>query len=151
SVMVSHVIEISAHIGGDPPQPRLVVKGLGESFSLAQVVEHLPEFSESPERMPQGEAEVDSLLLRGAALREMFEGCQGLLAARHAPSQGRTLERLGTGLPTVRHGLVPDLTPEGMLGQPFYLLGETVGIEPFAGCDDAGVQGATPLLQETAV
>src|SRR5262249_52071661 len=83
SIMVPHIIEISAHIGRDSPQPRLVVDGLGESFSLAQVVEHLPEFSESPERIPQVEPEVDSLLLRGAALWEMFEGCQSLLAARH--------------------------------------------------------------------
>ena len=79
------------------------------------------------------------------------EGCQCLLEARHGLSKGRTRYRLGPGLPTVRHGLVPDLTPEGMLGQPFRLLGQTVGIEPFAGFDDAGVQGTSPLLQETAV
>jgi hypothetical protein len=28
-----------------------------------------------------------------------------------------------------------------MLGQPFRLLGQTVGIEPFDGFDDAGVEG----------
>ena len=100
---------------------------------------------------PQVESEVDGLLLRGTALREMREGCQGLLEARHNLSQGRTRERLGTGLPTVRHGLVPDLASEGMLRQPFCLLGQPVGIEPFAGSDDAGVQGPAPLLQETAV
>ena len=38
-----------------------------------------------------------------------------------------------------------------MVGQPFDLLGQTVGIEPFDGFDDAGVQGPPPLLQETAV
>jgi hypothetical protein len=81
----------------------------------------------------------------------MFEGFQGLLEACHNLSQRRTRIRLGTGLPTVRHGLVPDLTPEGMLGQPFRLLGQPAGIEPFAGLDDAGVQGSSPLQQETAV
>ena len=91
--------------------------------------------------MPQVEPEVDGLLLRGAALREMREGCQGLLEARHDLAQGRTRQRLGPGLPTVRHGLVPDLAPQGMLGQPFRLLGQPVGIEPFAGCDDAGRAG----------
>src|SRR5262245_66689550 len=101
--------------------------------------------------MPQVEPEVDGMLLRGAARREMLEGCQGLLAVHHGISQGRTRQRFGASLPTVRHGLVPDLAPEGMLGQPFRLLGETVGIEPFAGCDDTGVEGTAPLLQETAV
>ena len=81
----------------------------------------------------------------------MREGCQGLLEAYYSFLEGRTRQRLGTGLPAVRHGLVPHLTPEGMLGQPFRLLGQTVGIEPFAGCDDAGVQGTSPLQQETAV
>src|SRR5262249_21994889 len=66
-------------------------------------------------------------------------------------SESRTRERLDTGLPTVRHGLVPDLAPQGMLGQPFHLLGQTVGIEPFTGFDDAGVEGMSPLLQKTTV
>ena len=35
AVMVSYLPEISAHIGGDLPQPRLVVEGLGEGGSLA--------------------------------------------------------------------------------------------------------------------
>ena len=35
AVMVPYLPEISAHIGGDPPQPRLVVEGLGEGCSLA--------------------------------------------------------------------------------------------------------------------
>jgi hypothetical protein len=145
AVMVPHLPEISAHIGGEPPQSQLVVENLREGCSLAEVVEHLPDFPESPECRPQVEPEVDGLLLRGTALREMREGCQGLLEARHDLSQGRARIRLGTGLPTVRHRLVPDLAPEGMLGQPFRLLGQTVGIEPFAGVDDAGVQGPAPL------
>ena len=35
AVMVPHLPAISAPIGGDPPQPRLVVEGLGEGGSLA--------------------------------------------------------------------------------------------------------------------
>ena len=144
AVMVPHCREMPAHIGGGPPQPRLVVEGLGEGCRLTEGVEHLPDVSEYQERRPQVESEVDGLLLRGTALREMREGCQGLLDARHNLSQGRTRERLGTGLPTVRHGLVPDLASEGMLRQPFCLLGQPVGIELFAGFDDAGVQGPAP-------
>jgi hypothetical protein len=151
AVIVPHLPTISAHIGRDPPQPRLVIEGRGEGGSLAQVVECLPEFSECHERIPEVEPEIDGLLLRGAILWEMPEGCQGLLEAHHDLSEGRMRKRLGTSLPTVHQGLVPDLTPEGMLGQPFRMLGQTVGIEPFAGCDDAGVQGPAPLLQEAPV
>src|SRR5882724_13378209 len=63
AVMVPHLPQISAHKGGDPPQPRLVAEALGEGGSLAEVVEHLPEFAECPERIPQVEPEVDGLLL----------------------------------------------------------------------------------------
>src|SRR5262245_54298279 len=101
--------------------------------------------------MPQVESEVYGLLLCGAALREVPEGCQSLLEVHYSLSESRTRERLDPGLPTVRHGLVPDLAPQGMLGQPFRLLSETIGIKPFAGLDDTGVQGPPPLLQETAV
>jgi hypothetical protein len=38
-----------------------------------------------------------------------------------------------------------------MLGQPLCLLGQTVGIEPFAGRDDAGMESTSSLQQETAV
>src|SRR5262249_38989010 len=113
AVVAPHRRQKSAHIGGSSPHARLVVKGLGEGCSLAEVVD-LPDVSEVRERISQAEPEVDGLLLRGTALRKMREGCQGLLAARHGLSQGRTCERLGTSLPTVSHGLVPDLAPQGM-------------------------------------
>ena len=38
-----------------------------------------------------------------------------------------------------------------MVGQPFDLLGQPVGIERLDGLDDAGVQRPPPLLQQAAV
>ena len=35
AVLVPHLPKIPAHIGGNPPQSRLVIEGLGEGFSLA--------------------------------------------------------------------------------------------------------------------
>src|SRR6266446_9809451 len=104
TIMVPHLPQISAHMSGGPPQPRLVVEGLGEGGRLAEVVEHLPEFAEFRERTPQVEPEVDGLLLRGTALREMPEGGKGLLGPPHDLAEGRTRQRLGPGLPTVCHG-----------------------------------------------
>ena len=76
---------------------------------------------------------------------------QRLLEVPHGFAVGRARHGLFPRLPTVHHGLVPDLTAHGMLGQPFRLLGQPVGIEPFAGVEDAGVQGTAPLLEETAI
>ena len=44
AVMVPYLPAISTHIGGDPPQPWLVVEGLSKGFSLAEGVECLPDF-----------------------------------------------------------------------------------------------------------
>jgi hypothetical protein len=40
TVMVACLPEIGAHMGGDPPQSTVIVQGLSENFSFAQVVEH---------------------------------------------------------------------------------------------------------------
>jgi hypothetical protein len=36
-----------------------------------------------------------------------------------------------------------------MVGQPFDLLSQALGIQRFEGFDDTGVQGTTPVLQQT--
>ncbi len=84
-------------------------------------------------------------------LREMLQGDQRLLKAPYRFPVGRTRRRFGTGLTTVTQGLLPHLTPEGMVRQPFDLFGQAVGREPFDGFDDPGVEGAPSLTQETAV
>src|SRR5262249_30567912 len=111
-----HLPEVSAHIGGDLPQPWLVVEGLREGCRLAEVIEHLPDLAKWPERIAQVYPKVDGLLLHGTALWAMREGCEGLVAARYDLSEGRTRQRPGTCLRIVRHRLVPHLAPQGMLG-----------------------------------
>src|SRR5262245_7910614 len=111
--MVPHLPQIAAHKGGDSPPPRLVAEGLSEGSRLAEVVEHRPQFAEFQERPPQVEPEVDGLLLRGLARREMPEGGQGLLEAPHALAEGPPRQRLGPSLPPVYHGLGPDLAAHG--------------------------------------
>ena len=60
-------------------QPALITERLGEGFRLAQVVEEPPGFAEGLQRIAQIEAEIDSLLARGAIVGEMLKGRQGLL------------------------------------------------------------------------
>ena len=63
---------------------------------------------------------------------------QCLLKVGHGLPVGRARCRLGASLPAVGQGLVPHLAPQGMVGQPFDLFGQTVGREPCDGLDDAG-------------
>ena len=79
---------------------------------------------------------------------------EGLSACSKAPTASRLADRaiaLAPRLPAIRQGLVPHLAPQGMVGQPFDLLGHPVPGERLQGLDDAGVQRPPPLLEETAV
>src|SRR5262245_22855736 len=97
------------------------------------------------ERHAQGESEINGLRARVARLRQMREGAERLLEGPYRLAVGRPRQGLFACLPTVGHGLVPDFAPQGMIGEPFRLLGETVGIELFDGGNDAGVEGMSSL------
>ena len=150
AVVVPYLPEIVAHIGGDPPQPRLVVEGLGEGFRLTEVVEHLPEFSELPERIPQVEPEVDRLLHRDAALREMRKGCKA--CSKHATASRRA-ERANALAPACRQyaTALSQSSPRKACWASRSTCSASRSAEPFDGVDNPGVQGSPPLLEQAAV
>ena len=84
-------------------------------------------------------------------LRQMREGTERLLEGPHGLAVGRPRHGLLPGLSAVRQGLVPHFPPQGMVGQPFHLLGHPLPGQGFEDLDDPRVQGAPPLLEETAV
>ena len=55
--------EIFGHKGDDPPEPALIVQGLGKGFGLAQVIEELLVVSQGKERVSEGDPEIDRLLM----------------------------------------------------------------------------------------
>ena len=77
--------------------------------------------------------------------------------------RGQRLLEAGHGLPIARarppwrrpgagtHRLVPQLAPQGVVGQPLDVLGQPVGVEPLDGLHDPRVQRAAPLVQQAAV
>ena len=81
----------------------------------------------------------------------MREGAERLLEVPHGLAVGRPRHGLLPRLPAVGQGLVPHLAPQGMVGQPFDLLGQPVAGERLEGLDDAGMERAPPLLQQAAV
>jgi hypothetical protein len=47
--------------------------------------------------------------------------------------------RLGASLPEIDYGLVPYLTPDGVMGQPVDLLGQTISVALFEHRDNPRV------------
>jgi hypothetical protein len=58
----------------------------------------------------------------------MLEGRQRLLAARRRLPVGRSRQYLDADLAEVRDGLLPQLTPHGMVGQALDMLDQPVRI-----------------------
>ena len=61
------------------------------------------------------------------------------------------LGALGTGLAKVREGLSPHLHSEGMVREAFNVLINAVGIQPFDGRDNPGMEGTPTLLRQAAI
>jgi hypothetical protein len=85
------------------------------------------------------------------ALGEVSMRVDGLFVARQRIAVGPAVVRLLPCLPAVCQGLVPDLAPQGMVGEPSDLVGQAVSIERLQGLDDARVQHPPPPQQEAVV
>ena len=102
-------------------------------------------------RRAQREPEINALFACLPRLRQLREGPEGLLEGLHRLAVGGPRHGLLPRLPAVRQGLVPDLAPQGMMGQAFHLLGHPVPGKRLQGRDDAGMQRSPPLLEQPAV
>src|SRR5437016_10799004 len=131
---------MTSHEGGNPTQPRLIVDSLREHSGFAKVVEDSLDLSEDRERIAKVQPKIDTLLDCFATFGEMREGSERLLKARDCFPVGRVRGGLRPGLTEVGDGLVPDLAPEGMVGETIDLLGQPVGIELFDRLHDLSVE-----------
>src|SRR5262249_22287699 len=81
----------------------------------------------------------------------MLEGTERLLAVSHGLTVDRARHGLLSRLPTVCQGLVPHFTPQGVVRQPFDLIGPPVPSESFHNLDNTGMQRPPPLLEEATI
>ena len=81
----------------------------------------------------------------------MRQGMQRLVEIPHGLKVGRPRHGPFSRLPEVHQGFVPYLSPQGMVGQAFDLLGHPVGRGSLEGLHNLGVQDAPPFLQEAAI
>src|SRR2546422_787186 len=103
AVEIARSPEMERHEGGDPSQPALIADLLGENLTFAKVIEDSLELSERVERIAKLQQEINPLLDRSSALREMPESFERLLEARDCFPVGRARGGLRPGLTEVRH------------------------------------------------
>src|SRR5215470_959218 len=101
--------------------------------------------------MPHAHPKRDRLVDRIPDRGKVLESTQSLLEAGLDFQRYRTVQRFRSGLLAIGHSLIPHLPPQGMLRQAFDLFRQVLGVEPFAGLDNARVQRPTLLLKQAAV
>ena len=149
-VVVASVQALVHHEGGDPPEPVLVAERPREHLRLVEVLPHARPLAEREERVPEVDADVDGQLGRLSALGETLEGPERLLQVD---------DGLAVGCP--RHGpeprlaegdrLLPQLSVQGVMGEPLGLLGDAIGREPLDRLGDAGVKLAPTVVEQPLV
>ena len=139
------------HERADPTSAAVVVQPLGEGLGLAQALQRPPDFTELAQHRPQLEADLEALLQRGRALRQRLEDAQRLLEPGPGVRERRPRGRLASGLPEIVHRLLPQLAPEGVMGEPLDVLAEPIPVQRLDRLHDARVHGAPARLRQTAV
>src|SRR5215510_1654172 len=99
----------------DPSHPTRIVEGCCEGLGLTQIHQCTPQVARRNERYAQGEPEINGLFTCIARLLQMREGTERLLKVPHGLTVGRPRHSLLSRLATVHQGLVPYLTPQGMM------------------------------------
>jgi hypothetical protein len=151
TIGLANVPELHSEIGGDAPETSLVAELFGERLGIEEVVKRSPWFAERDEAVTKVEPKLDASIQRRAALGQASEGDQSLLEVPSRLAISRSGRRLGPALMKVSDRLVPCLAVNRVVGQPFNVFGQPVGIEPLDGLHDLAMEGASPVLEQTAI
>jgi len=107
--------------------------------------------AERDERVPEVDVDINGQLGRLPDLGETAEGLERRLQVGNGLAIGSPRQSPEPRLAEIGDRLLPQLSAQGVMGQPLGLLGEVLGREPLDGLGDAGVQGALPVVEQPLV
>src|SRR5262245_37818222 len=96
-------------------------------------------------------ADIERVLQCGRALRQRSEDPQSLLEPGAGLRKRRARGRPEAGLTEIRYRLLPQVAPDGVMGEALDLLAKAVAVEHLDGLDRPRMQYSPPLLQESPV
>jgi hypothetical protein len=137
------------HEGGDPCEPARIAERPGEPLRLAEVLPGARRIAKRLERIPEIDTGIDGELRHLSGLGETAEGHEHLLQVGYGLAVRGPRHGPEPRLAEIGDRLLPQLPPQGMVGQSLGLLGDALGRKPLEGLDDAGVQGALPVVKQT--
>src|SRR5262249_4571914 len=124
---------------------------LCDAFGLAQALEYFMVLVQLNQHCPQIETNVDGFSKCRLVLRQSLQGVEGLIERDPSIVERRASHRLDPRLPQVVDRLIPHVASDRVMGKPLDLLAEAVMVEPLDRLDNARVERAPALLEQTAV
>ena len=103
----------------DCRQPPLILNGAGHRFGVSETALEPIEVGDGREDRAQLQSNVDPLSKALVILRQVGERLQRRLEEGACRLIGRKLNRLVAGLTQIVHGLVPERSVEGVVGEAF--------------------------------
>ena len=91
-----------------------------------EVISHTRIISEREERVPKVHVDVDGQLRRLPGLGQMTQRPEHLLQVRNRLAIGTPRHGPKPRLAEIRDSLLPQLSPQGVMGQPLRLLGDAL-------------------------
>src|SRR5262245_34128195 len=140
-----------ARVRKRPSDSTLIAEGIGQALRFAQIAEAGLELTKREEGESKIEAQIDGLLQGLPRFRQVTQGTQRLLEARHGFPIGRTGQGSCPRLTLVRDRLVPDLAPKGVMREPVDLVDQAVRVPRLDRRQNPRVKRASVRLQQTAV
>src|SRR5262245_37084506 len=143
--------EVLTQITSGPALSPPIADGSGQRLGLAQMVVGLWQLGECPQRVAQGQPDIDGLFQRRRRRREMAQRAQPL------PEELRGLSVCGrsegplAGSPQIDDRFVPDLSTKGVMGETIDVLGESLRVDSLDGLDDTGVEHTLSVLENTLI
>jgi len=115
------------HEGRDAPNPVLIAKPPGEHLRLVEVITYSCQITEGVECVTQVYMDVGGQLGRGPGLGQTTESHERLLQVRNCLAVGAPRHGPNPRLAEIGYRFLPQLPTQGVMGQPFRLLGDALG------------------------
>src|SRR5262249_42137530 len=139
------------HEGADLASPTIVVQSFSKNLGFPQAFQQSSTFPELNQNLPQLQTDLEAPLQRELTIRQPLEGDERLFKPCSGVLEGRARLRLLSSVGEIVYRLLPELAPQGMMGEPLDLLAKSISVERLDRVDDSRVKLAATLPQHAAV
>src|SRR5262245_13803983 len=129
----------------------VVLQSASKRLGFSQLLQALTYVVELDQHSKHLQTQIEALFEVGAGFGEDLEDVEGLLEPVARVLECRSLNRLGPCLPEIADRLFSEFASKGVIGEPFDLWVEVIGMERLDGGDDPPMKLTPTIAQEPTI